>query len=384
MKKIMMIFAGLLCCVCMESKGSEWRIGAEISPAYPLPTNSFLKGDNIYGERVDATFTGTLRGDFSFNPQSKWGMLYPGLYQGLGVDVRTFFRQRLLGTPVSVYILQGAPFKHFSKRLWMGYEWRFGAAFGWSDRSGDFYDYAFYPAISTRVTAHMGVSLKLTYALSERWQISCGVDATHFSNGNTSFPNSGINTLGVSAGVSYVINPQPDTYKPSEELIEEEDRKKWLWDILAYGAWRKRQVHIEDTAPVLPGTFGVAGMQFSSLRKFNRYFCAGAALDMKYDSSAGKEPYWVGGYYDEMKFAKVPFFKRCSVGLGGVAEFTMPIFTVGAGIGVDLISPVGDKRFYQLLYIKAFMTKHLYLNAGYRLGDFKEPQNLMLGLGVRF
>lgn len=401
MKKILLIIAGILGVANANADESvqkiyeeevpkgfsspmQWRVGVEVAPAYPLPTNTFLQGDNVYGERVNAAFAGTLRGDFSFNPRSREGRLYHGLYQGIGLDMRTFFHKRLLDNPVSLYILQGAPVKHFSDRLWLGYEWRFGAAFGWADRSRDYADYAFYPAISTRVTAHMGVSLKLNYALSERWQLSFGMDATHFSNGNTSFPNAGINSIGLSAGVSYVINPQPETYDPTPEMLAEANRKCWIWDVLAYGAWRKRQVHIEDTGPVLSGTYGVAGIQLSSLRKFNRYFCAGFALDMKYDSSAGKEPYWLGGYYSDMKFARPPFFKQCSLGIGGVAELNMPIFTVGAGIGVDVVSPVGDKRFYQLLYIKAFITEHLYLNAGYRLGDFKEPQNLMLGMGVRF
>lgn len=362
----------------------QWRVGAEIAPSYPLPTNEFLQGKNVYCEKVNAMLTGTLRGDFSFNPRSDAGMLYHGLYQGIGVDMHTFFRNRLVGNPVSVYVLQGAPFKHFSRRLWIGYEWRFGCAFGWSDRSRDYYDYEMYPAISTRITAHMGVSIKFTYAINSNWQLFFGADATHFSNGNTSFPNAGINTIGLSVGASYIINPYKQIYQPSEELIETANRKRWIWEILAYGAWRKRQVIIEDTGPLLPGSFGVAGIQASFLRKFNRFFDAGLALDLKYDGSAGKEEYWLGGYYEEMKFGRVPFFKKCSAGLGAVAEFTMPIFTVGAGLGADVIAPKGDKRFYQLLYIKTFLTKHIFINVGYRLADFKEPQNLMLGAGYRF
>ena len=32
---------------------------------------------------------------------------------------------------------------------------------------------------------------------------------------------------------------------------------------------------------------------------------------------------------------------------------------------------------------QTFLTKYLYINVGYRLGEFRDPQNLMLGLGVR-
>lgn len=358
----------------------QWRVGMEVAPAYVLPTNDFVKGYNVQGKSVKETFTGTMRGDFSFNSRSEKGRLYHGLYQGVGVDIRSFFRPDLLGTPVSAYVLQGAPIKNFTDRLSLGYEWRFGCAFGWADRSHDYEDYFLFPAVCTRVTAHMAVSLKLNYKLSTRWLLSAGIDATHFSNGNTSFPNAGINTVGASVGVSYVINPDTVKYRPTAEMIEEADRKRWVWDVMAYGAWRKR----EYGGPLMPGSYGVAGVQFTAARRFNRYFDAGLALDIKYDGSAGKKSFWENWVESGIRPGNIPFFKRCSVGLGAVAEFTMPIFTIGAGVGFNLINPEGDQRFYQLLYIKTFVTRNLYLNTGYRLGDFKAPQNLMLGLGYRW
>ena len=398
MEKKLLVTALLLCagsvniCASVEEKSDsllpkaisrrmQWRVGVEVAPAYVLPTSDFVKGLNVADKKVNATLTGTLRGDFSFNPRSKTGRLYPGLYQGVGIDVRSFFRPDLLATPVSAYVMQGAPIKNFTDRLSLGYEWRFGCAFGWADRSHDYSDYFLFPAVCTRVTAHMGVGLKLNYKLSPRWLLSAGVDATHFSNGNTSFPNAGINTVGASIGVSYIINPDTVKYRPTTEMVEEADRNRWVWDVMGYGAWRKREY---TGMPLLPGSYGVAGVQFTAARKFNRYFDAGLALDMKYDGSAGKKSYWSDWTESGIKPDRVPFFSRCSVGLGAVAEFTMPIFTIGAGVGFNVINPEGDQRFYQLLYIKTFVTRHLYLNTGYRLGNFKAPQNLMLGLGYRW
>ncbi len=71
------------------------------------------------------------------------------------------------------------------------------------------------------------------------------------------------------------------------------------------------------------------------------------------------------------------------MGLAAQAELTMPIFSINAGLGFDIISPKGDKRFYQSLTLKTFVYRNVYLNVGYRLGNFNEPQNLMLGVGVR-
>lgn len=88
------------------SSPMQWRVGVELSPAYVAPTNSFLTGDNIYAHPVHAAMSASLRTDFCFNPKSEKGMLYHGLYQGIGVDTRTFFSSRLLGTPVSAYVYQ--------------------------------------------------------------------------------------------------------------------------------------------------------------------------------------------------------------------------------------------------------------------------------------
>lgn len=61
----------------------------------------------------------------------------------------------------------------------------------------------------------------------------------------------------------------------------------------------------------------------------------------------------------------------------------MPIFAVNVGLGYDFLNPKGNKRFYQSLTLKTFITRNIFLNVGYRLGNFKDPQNLMLGVGVR-
>ncbi len=120
------------------------------------------------------------------------------------------------------------------------------------------------------------------------------------------------------------------------------------------------------------------------MRRLNRWVAVGPSLDIQFDESAGLEPYWVQWTTgDDIKFHRPPFGKQLSAGLSAHAELTMPIFSVNAGIGYDFVNPAGNQRFYQSLALKAFVTRHIYVNVGYRLGDFKRPQNLMLGAGVR-
>ncbi len=368
----------------MFSRPVEWRIGAEASSGGILSTNSYLRGENSMGKRISATFGGALRADFSFNPATREGMLYPGLYQGIGLGLSGYSPKGLLGTPVLAYVYQGAPVYRFSEHLSLGYEWQFGAAFGWKHYSKETAEDNV--AIGSPVTAHMGIYFKLNYRLSERWRIFVGAGANHYSNGNTSYPNKGVNTVGASIGLAYVLNPQSGRKDASETVVDEADSKRWMYDIMAYGAWRKRGMSIGylDEGVICPGKFGVMGLQLSPSYRINRYVAAGPSLDFQWDESGGLKPYWVEGSYDEnIKFRRPPFGKQISLGLSAHAELTMPIFSVNIGLGYDFLNPKGEKAFYQSLTLKTFVTRHIYINTGYRLGDFKDPQNLMLGIGIR-
>lgn len=366
------------------SKMPEWRIGAEIHGGWVPGTTGYLKGDNPEHKRISSKLGGDIRAGFSFAPSTPEWVLYPGLYQGIGVGMRSFLCNDMLGTPISVYAYQGAPIVHINRHLWLGYEWQFGVACGW--KHFDENDYYYNLAIGTPVTAYLGLGIKLHYQLSERWQISAGVEADHYSNGNTAWPNAGINSIGANVGITYIINPLNENHVEDSDIISEADRRKWFYDIMAYGAWRKRTVFVgELKEPELcPGKFGVLGLQFAPAYSLNRWVSIGPALDMQWDESAGLSPYWVDGSWEEnIKFQRPPFGKQLSVGLSAHAELTMPIFSVNAGLGVNILNPYGDKRFYQSLTLKTFVTKNIYINVGYRLGRFKDPQNLMLGIGVR-
>lgn len=365
-------------------EGLEWHIGAEISPAFIPGTNVFLEGSNPQGKRISYALSGAVRADFSFAPYSKKGLLYKGLYQGIGIGVFSFLPGKQLGTPVSAYVYQGSPIFSITNNLWLGYEWKFGAAFGWKHKKEASAESN--EPVSTAITAHLGLALKMHYRVGKRCNLFFGVEGNHFSNGNTSWPNAGVNSIGVSAGLAYTINPVAETSNVSDESLIDTDKGRWFYDIVTYGAWRKRVVGIgQPPVPDLcPGKFGVIGLQFAAMRQLNRWIAVGPALDLQWDESAGLGPYWVEGTYEKkMKFRRPPFSKQISAGISAHGELTMPIFTVNAGLGYDFVNPVGNFRFFQSLTLKTFVSDNLFINVGYRLGSFKTPQNLMLGIGVR-
>ena len=360
----------------------KWELGLEAAGGFVVQSSPYLRGENEADKKVKGNLSATFRFGFSDDGLTRNGYSYKGVYQGIGVGVNSFFSNSLLGIPVLLHVFQGAPFVCLNDRLTIGYEWKFGAALGWKYPSKD--SEPTNEVVSTPVTAHLGVGLKFKYRVDERMDLSFGLEANHFSNGNTSLPNNGINTLQLVVGATWKLNSVNDG--KNQNVISPAFQSRWFYDVIGYGAWRRRVVDVgEPKVPQLcPGKFGVAGIQFSPMRWFHRWVAVGPSIDAQWDESAGLEPYWVEGSEGEnIKFERPPFHKQLAIGLSAHAELEAPIFSINFGLGINLLCPFGTKRFYQTLTLKTFVTDRLFLNVGYRLGSFKDPENLMLGLGVR-
>ncbi|MDE6714933.1 MAG: acyloxyacyl hydrolase, partial [Muribaculaceae bacterium] len=204
-----------------------------------------------------------------------------------------------------------------------------------------------------------------------------------YSNGNTSWPNSGVNTVSARVGMAYLFNS--GDCKENYLMPEDDYKSHWSLDVMTFAAPRKKIVQITEEPQLLSGSFLVAGVNIAPMYNFNKYFAAGVSLDAQYNESAGLQDYWVQDTYgDDIKFYRPPFHKQISAGLSARAEFIMPIFTINAGIGQYLIGPSETRRTYQTLNLKTYIFKGIYLNVGYQLCDFRYPENLKLGVGYRF
>ena len=77
--------------------------------------------------------------------------------------------------------------------------------------------------------------------------------------------------------------------------------------------------------------------------------------------------------------------KQLALGVSARAEFVMPYFNIGVGLGTNFLHKGGDlKAFYQMLTLKVAVTRSSYVHIGYSLRDFHMPNFLMLGVGYRF
>ena len=366
------------------------QLGIDFRPAYVVPTNDFFDGDNSTGQPIRNVWSVHLKYAFRFNKDSRLGRLYPHAYQGIGVSYNHFDNRPPIGHPVAVYAFQGSRIARLSPTLSLDYEWNFGASFGWEkyhvpEDGSQVLGYN--DVVGSKINAYINLGFFLNWQINPQWNLTAGIDLTHYSNGNTHYPNSGVNPVGGRIGLVRTFGAENSSPSANAgQLAPDDFRPHFSYDLVVYGATRKRG-YIDDynMGHLIPGSFGIVGLNFNPMYDFNKYFRAGISLDAQFDESANLQGHYAGGTDDDPKFYRPPFREQFAVGLSARAELVMPIFSVNIGIGHNVLYKGKDtKGFYQILALKTFLTRNLFLHTGYQLSKFKDPNNLMLGLGWRF
>ena len=363
-------------------------IGIDLKPGYVFPTHEFFKGSNHAGQRINATLSGHLKYGFKFANNTYLGKEYPHAIQGIGIAYNTFFNSSELGNPVNVYLFQTSRIASIAPNLSFDYEWNFGAAFGWKQYDEEKNPYNL--VVGSKMNAYINLGFLLNWQITSNTHLRGGVGVTHYSNGNTSYPNSGVNTMEASIGVARSFGNNRENRFSYFSSRNHALNSYITYDLIVYGATRTKGIFPEDQNPMLvPGSFGIAGLNFNPLYHFGNYFRAGVSLDLQYDESANIGKHIANSYIPsepgELKFYRPPFREQFSAGLSLRGEIVMPIFSINLGIGKNFLCKGDDTNsFYQTFVLKTHLTRNIFLHTGYQLYRFKEPNNLMLGLGYRF
>ena len=341
-------------------------------PGAILHTNDFLRGKNPEVRTMNHDMGYYLKYAFSAPEGSEQARIYRDAYQGIGIGWNEFNPQ--LGNPVSVFLLQGARIASLSNRLALNYEWNLGLTFGWNPY--DEIDNPDNKLIGSSVTAYIGFDLYLRWIASRHVDLNFGLNVTHYSNGNTQFPNLGLNTAALRIGAAYYIN------RPSPRLLYRHEAMPAVshditYDLILYGAWHQRGYYMSDgEAYILPGTYAVAGFNFNPMYRFNHWLKAGLSLDGTYDRGAN---------VDLAGVAPESVWRQMALGASARVEFCMPYFAINFGIGSNFVNATDDFHgIYELLALKLNLTHRFLLHIGYCLNDFHRPKHLMLGVGWRF
>lgn len=382
-----------------DTSGIGHRIGIDIRGAWLIPTHDFFRGENRLGHPLNKTASIHLKYAFTFPSWSKEHSAYPTAYQGIGISCNTFFDHEEIGTPAALYVFQGAKIAGISHALSLDYEWNFGISYGWhpysgneaSDNDGTGRPNTMNMVVGSRFNAYINAGVMLSWRINPSITLNGGIDFTHFSNGNTKYPNGGVNCAGARASAVYSFakaNGKGRTAAPSEQYSSTgKFHGRFSVDAVIYGSVRAKGAVFNGDTEIAKGKFGILGININPLYRISRCFQAGISADIQYDESANIFAHVADERDSDGKllFYRPPLNEQVAAGLSLRAELVMPIFSVALGIGHNVIYKGHDlSGFYQIAALKVHVTKRLFLHIGYKLNKFHDPNNLMLGAGWKF
>lgn len=368
-----------------------WKdfLGIDVRPSHPFSSYR----DDILMDILDVETARNTNLATSFHLQYGFSFLqdfnqvnsFPDTWQGIGLAVNFFGHPKGIGIPVSLYMFQGAPIWNLSERLSLYYEWNFGVSFGWRP-CNDMVAHSNL-IVGSKVNAYINLGAGFRFRLNDSYLLLAGVNLTHYSNGNTSFPNPGVNMTGIRVGVIREFGKKfAKTYEAFAFDVDTNKRRHRLqFDITAYGAWRKRVYRGGETPVLLNGHYPVVGLDISPMWQIKKIFRAGCSFDFQWDQSTDlKRHHAYGSTSDDIRFYRPPILSQICGGVSGRAELVMPIFSVNVGIGYNFIGPEETRASYQLANLKMRLSERFFLNIGYQLLNFQKQNNLMLGVGYSF
>ncbi|MBR5864861.1 MAG: acyloxyacyl hydrolase [Alistipes sp.] len=378
-----LIIASLFGATVAHAAGPKWcdslhhRVSVELRPAYHMVSHYAMRQGK---HPLNNTLSLHARYSFTFSEDSHMGELFPTAYQGIGIAAYTYWEHNLMGTPMALYIFQGARIADLTPTLSVGYEWNLGYSWGWHPNN----------AMNSRGNVMINVAIPFAWRVAPHLELSLTPDFTHFSNGDTAFANAGSNMFGLRIGATYLFSDEQATASarrfitPSNALINKSFAEHMTYDIMAYGGWRADRFIENETLFYIDKALPIAGINFQPTYHLNDYFGIGASLDVQFDSSLNL----YGGVKDKtsgtIAYMRPSLWEQTEVGLSVRGEISAPIFTVGVGFGVNMHNVGYDmSRYYTSFSLKAHLTRQLFLYVGYRFNSTQYTHNLMYGIGIR-
>lgn len=364
---IFLIISLTLACGSIHAQASgshDHALGVNLRPSYVMPTHGYYNGWNELNKPI--------RTGSTFDIQYGFANKVEPTFQGIGLGVHTFFSNELVGTPWTFYLFQNVPLVNLSDRMTFGYEWNLGISSGWKVNN---------VAVSSSSNVFINVAALFTWHANKHWDIVFGSEYTHFSNGDTTFPNGGANTINFRIGTRRHFSPIDKLSSLNIFTFKNKDKQffqRIYYDISLLGGWRADRSLINGKLHIFNERFLLCGIQINPLYNFNNYLSAGPSLDLVYDRSADLIIDASGNH------SNPGVLSQTAAGLSLRGEIKTPIFAVNIGVGYNFTLKSSDlKGLYTTFALKAFLNEKVFLTTAYRLSSVNYAHNLMFGLGFR-
>lgn len=198
--------------------------------------NFFLRGDFESGSVIPSSdlpgyvtnvIGGNIEAGWQATGSNKYDAIlgYPAF--GFGFLSYSFPQTDSLGKPNAFYMFLNAPFKRWEK-FSLNYIIRLGMSYNWEP--SDPVANPFHAALGSYRNLYISAGFEGQYLIGESLSASLGVKFAHFSNGQSSLPNAGMNLLTPHLGLKYDFNGgnRPSFVKPPKPEFTEKGMEYYV------------------------------------------------------------------------------------------------------------------------------------------------------------
>lgn len=365
----------LVCCICVkvnaqnDSINSKKRnfpiISANFQSGKILPTNDFVRGDNLAEHALEKYQTYTLKMLWQNPGYSSWQQIHHAPYYGFGVSMGNFFNPNEIGYPISAFGILGLPIKRWKKLEIYG-EFQYGLAFNWK-----YYDPETNPknlVIGGGITVHADAGINAFYPLGKHIDLGAGISFKHFSNGGFERPNRGFNIMAPSVELKYHLNSRPNVRAVPK--AEKHKRSNSLLLTLGYGDHQLVEHELDSNY------YAVAGFSAIYQTQFTNAFRLGYGADFNY---------WWGLNAGLDGTPNSPTFENLTLGFILQPEIMVGKLTLVTGVGIYALhrNHGNFKKPYQRLGVRYDFYRNWSMGVNVRAINFILAEFMEFNLSYR-
>lgn len=302
----------------------------------------------------------------------KWDQIYGFPIYGLGL-YKIWFHSSELGSPQALYIFFRPPIIRGKKLTW-DFEMATGIAFGFNKYNPSTNKEQ--KVIGSNINSYINLGTGLKYKVNNRWDITLGLDLTHFSNGAVRTPNIGVNLFGLSSSIMYNFNKKvKDTAFKRNNLEPKElpklKRNSYLQAVAIAGG-KTTTNSIYDGA-----TYFAGSISLDYAYKYCRIGKIGIGLDGFYESSLR--------HFPEPGIKDATFSDLSYSGIHLAHHLTIYNFRLMLQYGTYLTDKVDHKgKYYMVVTLDYYFTKNIFLSYHLKTRNGSIADFIGVGLGYNF
>ena len=287
---------------------------------------------------------------------------------GITAFASSLGNNEIIGNAYALYPFVNFP---FNKSKVNTFSFRFGCGVGYITKKFDPLENYHNTSIGSNINAAINMTFEYQRKISERFKMSIFAGLTHFSNGCSNSPNSGINIANAGISATYLLKDQEE-YIPKQKNSNKEYKKidPEFYIGMSYGIKRIEYGQKED--------FSVYNLEFYAMDRVTNLSKVGIGLDLVSDAT---DEITLRNFYGDAN--EYTFVQLLKPGIGAVYELMMSRTSLLINFGYH---PWGRDmrygRWYQKLGLKINFGEYIYgkiaLNTHFGTADF-----IGFGLGVR-